>query len=181
MNVLALLLVILSIAGIVWLLMLNKNSNSLSVVPEVDLSKYSGNWYEIARLPTIWETGCQNATANYSVDANGNLKVINRCQINGKNVQVEGIATPAFPAVRPGVYPGSFNIKFADTPANVKQNYNVLYLDPNYQYALDGTPDRKNLWIISRTPTLSKEVIAKLVAYGKSLGYPVDKLHFDNK
>lgn len=138
----------------------------LPTVQYLDLNKYSGLWYEIARFPNYFQKGCINSTANYTLQNDGNIKVVNRCIINDKIIEVNGIAKP--------ISPGRLNVYFGNS--FVVGEYNVIYVDPNYQYALVGTTDRSNLWILSRTKNINQKNFQELISFAKDLGFDTNKL-----
>lgn len=148
----------------------------VQAVPSVDLNRYMGKWYEIARLPMFFQRNCaSDVTAIYTMKPNGAVEVNNQCMgKDGKPMQSIGEATQANNT-------GS-KLKVTFLPQGLrwlpvgKANYWVLELDANYQYALVGTPDNKYLWVLSRTPTLSEGTYQQLVATAKSQGYDVSKL-----
>lgn len=133
----------------------------LETVNKVDIQKYLGTWYEIARFEHRFEEGCKNVTANYSLKDNGDIKVINSCtQIEtGEKTQATGVAY-AVDKTNSKLKVSFFRPFYGD--------YWVLMLDEEYKYALVGSPNREYLWILSRTKTISEEtknsILAKLPA-----------------
>lgn len=119
-------------------------------VAAVDLARYAGTWFEIARLPNSFQDGdrvCEGTTATYTARPDGQIGVVNRC------VDAAGAreATATAYAVQ-----GSDNARLRVTffwP--FYGDYWVLGLDPDYRWALVGAPDRKFLWLLSRTPTMT--------------------------
>lgn len=145
----------------------------LTTVQSVDLERYTGRWFEIARLPNGFEEGCVGVTATYSRNPDGTIKVVNRCRkgtLDGPEDVAEGVAT------------------VVDTRTNAKLSvtffwpfagdYWVLDLDPNYAWALVGEPSGRYLWILSRTPTITREERAKLVAKLEGMGYRTQALYW---
>jgi apolipoprotein D and lipocalin family protein len=144
----------------------------LETVDHVDLTHYQGKWFEIARLPLRWENKCAfNVTATYTPRADGKIEVLNSCkQSNGKVTQSKGTAKTASKK-------GGSNSKFKVTffwPFS--GDYWILDLDPEYRWALVGNPSRKNLWILSRTPSLDHEIVNTLLAKGEALGFDTSKI-----
>ncbi|AWT49352.1 lipocalin [Psychrobacter sp. YP14] len=150
-------------------------------VPSVDLNKYAGQWYEIARLPMYFQRNCaSDVTATYNLNQTDagkieSVDVINQCKkADGSMMSATGIAKPANES-------GS-QLKVTFLPSWLrwlpvgKANYWVLALDEDYKSALVGTPDNKYLWILSRTPTLSQSTYDKYVNTAKIQGYDVSKL-----
>jgi apolipoprotein D and lipocalin family protein len=144
----------------------------LETVDHVDLTRYLGKWFEIARLPLIWENKCaSNVTATYTPLPDGKIGVLNSCRKSyGKITQSRGTAKIASKK-------DSSNSKLKVTffwPFS--GDYWILDLDPDYQWSLVGNPSRKNLWILSRTPGLDSETIDMLLAKGESLGFDISKI-----
>ncbi len=139
----------------------------LEVVPRVELSKYLGKWYEIARLPFRFEEGCSDTTATYSLSEDG-ISVLNECIKNGKVKQAKGKAK-----VVDKVSGAKLKVTFF-WPFSA--DYWIIGLGKDYDYAVVGAPSRKYLWILSRTPKMDDALFSQLVEFVKSRGFNVDKL-----
>lgn len=149
----------------------------LQTVASVDLVRYAGTWYEIARLPMWFQRHCIDSKATYTIRPDGKIGVHNECVTDAGGLdQVDGIAT---------VVDTKTNAKLAVTFDNFfarlvgpsrEGNYWILDLDPEYQTALVGTPDRRYLWILSRTSQLDEPTYQRLVAKAEQLGFPVSDL-----
>ncbi len=145
----------------------------LATVPHVNLDRYLGRWYEIARLPAFFERGCTCTTAEYARAPDGTITVVNQCDQDrpgGKRKRATGRATVADPATNSKLKV-SFFWPFSG-------DYWILALDENYQYALVGEPGRQYLWILSRTPRLAPGIVKTLVSQARTAGFPVEKLIF---
>ncbi|QIX60150.1 lipocalin family protein [Hymenobacter lutimineralis] len=143
----------------------------LPTVAHVDLHRYAGLWYEIARLPTRFEKGCQHVTAEYKLRPDGKVNVRNTCHKEGLNGPAE-TAT----AVARAVDSSNARLK-VQFFWPFEGDYWILALDhSDYRYALVGEPSRKNLWLLSRTPHLERNLRDQLVARAKELGFPVENL-----
>ena len=137
-----------------------------SVVLTLDLDKYLGSWYEIARYDHFFERGIQYAKATYTFREDGRIDVLNTGVKNGKPKAAKGIARLTdIPALLRVSFFGPF---YAD--------YRVMLLDTGYQYALVGSGSDKYLWILSRTPHLSEDVKAKILDEAVQRGYDPKKL-----
>ena len=140
----------------------------LEVVPYVELNRYLGKWYEIAHLPIRFENGCTDITATYSLSKDGNVSVLNECLRDGKLKQAKGKA----------------KVVDKNTGAKLKvtffwpfsADYWITDLGNNYDYAVVGTPNRKYLWILSRTPQMDDRLFSQLVESVKSKGFDANKL-----
>jgi apolipoprotein D and lipocalin family protein len=157
----------------------------LQVVAPVDLKRYAGLWHEQARLPNRFEKQCTGAvTAEYNLRDDGTVEVRNRCMLaDGDFEESVGSARVVPVAGQPGA--GRLEVRFApDWLAwlpMVWGDYWILKLDRDYQVALVGTPDRKYLWVLSRTPTLDEASLRAELDYARTLGFDVDKVVFTGK
>jgi apolipoprotein D and lipocalin family protein len=136
----------------------------------VDLDRYLGQWYEIARLPARFEKDMTHVMAEYRRDADGGIEVLNSGQRDGKRKTATGHATVTDDATNAKLEV-SFFWPF-------EGNYWILELDPDYRWVLVGEPSRQYLWILSREPRLAPEIVRNLVARARADGFPVDQLIF---
>jgi apolipoprotein D and lipocalin family protein len=147
----------------------------LRSVEAVDLARYTGTWYEIARFPTMFQRDCEGVTAQYSVRPDGRINVLNTCHsgsATGKPRTVSGIAS-----VIEGSNGARIAVNFLPVPLPKGQgNYWVLYLDPEYKTALVGSPSGKLLWMLSRTSRISPQQRQTLNEAAIASGYRVDML-----
>ncbi len=138
-----------------------------------EVDRYLGKWYEIARLDNRFERGLRNITAEYSLNKDGSLKVLNRgYSINKKKwQQAEGKAKfMGAPDV------GSLKVSFFGP---FYGGYNIFELDKkNYQYVMITGNDRSYFWLLSRTPNLDPALQNQLIAKAKSIGIDTEKLIF---
>jgi apolipoprotein D and lipocalin family protein len=143
----------------------------LQTVPHVDVKKYAGKWYEIASFPQIFQKGCHCTTAEYTMTDKGYLIVENRCNkdsINGKQSYIKGKAF---------VEENSDNAKLKVQfffPFRAK--YWIIDLADDYSYAVVSHPNRKYLWILSRTPKMSDVVYQQILSWLKDKGFDLTKL-----
>jgi apolipoprotein D and lipocalin family protein len=145
-------------------------------VPRVDLTRYRGRWYEICRLPLRWEDEtATDISADYSLNDRGTVRVDNRCfDAKGNPSQAIGEATPVDDAnSRLKV---TFLPKFLQWLPFTKGDYWVLKLDPDYQVALVGSPNRKYLWVLSREPSLTQSTLDEYLAGASRQGFDLTKL-----
>ena len=149
----------------------------LRVVPDVDLTRYAGTWYEIARLPNRFQAKCAGeVVAAYELQSDGRIVVTNRCRTTTGDVTVAtGIAR------RVDGRPASvLEVRFAPAflsflPA-VWGDYQIIALGTDYDHAVVGTPDRKYLWVLSRTPRMDQTLIRRLLEDAKGQGFDVAKI-----
>jgi apolipoprotein D and lipocalin family protein len=149
----------------------------LVVVPSLDLQRYAGTWYEIARLPNRFERACaRSVTATYTLRDDGRITVTNRCvEADGDTREAVGIARPVA-----GQPPSILEVRFAPAflswlPA-VWGDYRVIELDADYQHAVVGSEDRQFLWILSRTPTMDEARLQPLLDRARAQGFDVDAI-----
>ena len=149
----------------------------LSTVASVDLLRYAGTWYEIARLPMWFQRHCVDSKAIYSSRPDGLVGVHNECVTESGGVeQVEGVASVVDPKTNARltvVFDNWFARLFGSSREG---NYWIFDLDPEYRTAMVGTPDRRYLWILSRVPHLDEATYRRLVERARQLGYPVSDL-----
>lgn len=142
-------------------------------VSRFEMSRYLGTWYEIARLDHSFERGLEWVTAEYSLRGDGGVAVINRgyAPKNDKWKVAEGKAY-FVNQKNEGYLKVSFFGPFYGS-------YVIFELDhENYQYAFVSGPDTSYLWLLSRTPTLPREIVDKFVRRSKELGFDVNNLIF---
>ncbi|WP_157670091.1 lipocalin family protein [Chitinibacter sp. GC72] len=141
-------------------------------VAEVDLNRYLGQWYEIAKFPMYFQRNCvADTTANYSKNPDGSIKVVNRCRKeSGEYQQAEGKAT-AVDNTQNSQLKVSFFWPF-------KSDYWIIGLDTDYQWAVVGNPERKYLWILSRTPKLSEPALQAAQKAAIDQGYDLRQLDY---
>lgn len=149
----------------------------LAVVSNLDLNKYAGRWYEIARLPNRFQTKClSDVEANYSLLADGRVRVVNRCrEANGNVTEAAGIARRVEGAP-PSVLQVRFAPAFLSFLSAVWGDYQVIALDDAHTHAVVGSPDRKYLWVLARTTDLDAATYDGLLAVAKQQGFDVTRI-----
>lgn len=149
----------------------------LPTVLSVDLGRYAGTWYEIARLPMWFQRDCVESKAIYAIRPDGAVVVHNECVTDSGGLdQVDGVATVVDTETNARltvVFDNYFARLFGSSR---KGNYWIIDLDRDYQTAMVGTPDRRYLWILSRTPQLDEATYRRLVDRAGRLGFPVSDL-----
>ena len=139
---------------------------------KIDVNKYIGKWFEIARIPTVFQLNMKNVTAEYIRDENNtSIKVINSGYVNGELKQITGLALPT---EKDDLFKVSF-FNGVNTVA-VNSDYKILAIDEDYQYALVGGSTPNYLWILSRTPNIPQREYNTLVNIAKKNGYNVKNL-----
>ena len=142
----------------------------LKTVSQVDLKRYSGKWHEIARYPNFFQRNCAGqVTAEYRPNPDGSIAVVNQCtRKNGSIDKVVGRAT-----VVPNSGNARLKVSFGGPFAG---DYDIIGLDPNYQWALVGHPSRKYLWILARRPAISEKLYAQIVQSAVEQGYDAGRI-----
>ena len=154
---------------ILFLFMTNiSTAQELKTVPQVDLEKYSGTWYEIASFPQRFQKGCECTTANYTPTNKGYIIVENKCKKNGKESSIKGKAF---------VDKDSGNAKLkVQFYWPFKGKYWIIDLADDYSYAVVSHPNKKYLWILSRKATLIEEVYKGIINRLKEKGFDLSQL-----
>ena len=154
-----------------------RSREPLSSVSSVDLDRYAGTWYEIARLPMWFQRHCVDSKATYSRRLDGSIGVHNECVTDKGDIdKVDGMATIIDTKTNARLTV-VFENWFAKLVGSSREgNYWILDLDPEYRTALVGTPNRRYLWILSRTPTLDETTYLRLVKKAEQLGFSVSDL-----
>ena len=169
---------LLTLAAAVLVKAEKRDRPPLRVVPSVDLARYAGQWYEIARLPNRFEEKCAgDVTAQYTLVGADRLKVVNRCRRkDGRITEAEGVARLADKGRENSRLKVRFAPGFLSLLPFVWGDYQIMELAPDYSYALIGEPRRKYLWILSRTPQMDEAAYRKLTEEAAAQGFDVSRL-----
>jgi len=142
----------------------------LTTVSSLDLRRYAGRWYEIARYPNRFERSCESdVTADYALRDDGKIGVVNACRkADGSRKQSKGYA----------------KVVDVSTSAKLKVtffwpffgSYWIIDLDSDYRYAVVSEPSRRYLWILSRTPRMESGLYQPILERIRSLGFDPEKL-----
>lgn len=142
----------------------------VTAVSSFEKAKYLGKWYEIARFDFRFEKGLNNTTAEYSLNSNGTIKVVNRGYDYEKKIWKESIGKAKFVG--------------NDSNAMLKVSffgpfyagYNVIAIDPEYKYALVSGSSFDYLWILSREKSIPADIKSLYLEKAEKLGYKVSNL-----
>lgn len=137
-----------------------------STVKSVDLNRYLGSWYEIAKYDHVFERGLDYAMANYTLRDDGKIDVLNTGIKDGRAKDAKGIAKTTN-------IPGLLKVSFFGP---FYSDYRIMMLDADYQYVLVGGSNDKYLWILSRTPQLDDATKTLILAEANRRGYDTSKL-----
>lgn len=136
----------------------------LPTVPAVDLARYAGRWYEIARLPNRFQAMCASDTQATYRPAGEDVTVLNQCRTaSGEVERAQGIAH-----VVPGSGGAKLRVSFFRP---FYGDYWILALDPDYRWVLVGEPSRKYAWVLARQPALPPAALDALLARAAALGF----------
>ena len=144
---------------------------------DVDLKRYAGRWYEIAKYPNKFQRNCKaNTAANYTIKDNGKIEVVNEClEADGSTNRAVGEAK-----VPNKSETGKLKVRFAPGWLSwlpwVWGNYWVIELDPAYQYSVIGDPDREYFWILSREPKMDDATYQGILERARAKGFDPAKV-----
>ncbi len=162
--------ILMSIIATLFLSSCAQNT-TVTTVPNVDLDKYLGKWYEIATIPQSFQKGCNCTTAEYALSDKGYVIVKNSCNkgsVTGERTTAEGKAF---------VVKNSGNAKLkVQFFWPFKGDYWIIDLANDYSYAVVGDPSKKYLWILSRTPQMSETTYQEILTRIAAMGYDLSTL-----
>ena len=151
---------------------------NFETVKDFDVKRYMGRWYEIAKIPFVWEIGCAYATADYSWDEEEQvMNVKNTCLDENKNVKHVSLGVARIPNTSD---PSKLKVMFEENPSQKQGDYFLNFTDYDH-YAIVGSPTKEYVWILSRTPTIPKKDLPFLLNKVKYFGYNPDKIISINK
>jgi apolipoprotein D and lipocalin family protein len=164
--------------------LVKRQRSGLKPVPELDLDRYQGKWYQIAFLPNWLERQCKtntHRTTEYWLNNDGTVNVIIECtRKNGRTKIAEGLAK-----VDPKYMKNSvLKVRFANNPLSFLPfgwgDYWVIDLDTDYQYSVVSEPGRKYLWILGREPRMDEVTYTLLLDKIAAQGYDIDRIVRNN-
>ena len=145
----------------------------LNTVEKVDLNRYQGTWYEIAKFPNRFQKKCAASRANYTLNANSTVKVHNECQKkkNGKIMDRTGRAY-AIDSTN-----SKLKVTFVPWLGRLAEgDYYIMALADDYSYVLVGAPDRKYLWILAREKVIDQNIINELLSIAHNEGFDITRI-----
>jgi apolipoprotein D and lipocalin family protein len=152
------------------LLALSCTNADPSVATNVELSRFQGHWYEIARIPRDYDRTCFDTTADYTLVSDGKLELRHSCHLGSPTGALSEFAAPA--TVHDPRVPAKLTLDLG----LYRGSYWVLDVGKDYEYALIGHPSLTMLWVLSRTPTLPGAVYSQLRDKATHEGYDADAL-----
>ncbi|MFC4278991.1 lipocalin family protein [Achromobacter aloeverae] len=146
-----------------------------TVSQQVEIPRYLGTWYEIARYPRFFQKQCVgDVSAQYFARKDGKVDVTNRCRKRDGSIdEARGVAE---------VVAGSHNTKLEVTfVPPFSGDYWIIGLDKDYRWSVVASPNRRSLWILSRTPRLDKSDLDQALNVLNTQGFPLDKLEYTSQ
>ncbi|NDR58810.1 lipocalin family protein [Aliiruegeria sabulilitoris] len=143
----------------------------MAPVKDLDLDRYLGRWYEIARFPNRFEKGCEGVTADYGLRPDGAISVLNTCRMGAPDGEVKTADGRA-----KVVGPGRLSVTFVPWLPFARGDYWVLYVDEGYNLAVVGAPRGTTGWILARTPSISATARSEAEDVLRKNGYDVSRL-----
>ncbi len=162
--------------------MAQQGDQSVKTIAALDVPRYLGTWYEIAKLPNWFQKKCvSNTKAVYTAKPDGNLRVLNSCKTaTGETSEAEGLARQIGAKDSP-----KLEVRFAPEWLSflplVWGDYWVIDLDPQYQVAAVSDPRREYLWVLSRSPQLDPKVYADLLQRLMQQQFDIQKLELTSQ
>ena len=138
----------------------------LKTARNLNLDAFMGTWHEVARLPLKFENNCVATSFMFIRSAADTIRVESFCWYKHINGPMRKGVSSGY--IKDMMYPGELMVHFMGP---ISYPYNVFYIEPGYQYAMLGSPDRKYLWILSRTLSPSRTDIARLIHLAKEHGF----------
>lgn len=169
--------VMTTVTALVAGLMAKKSRKPLATAPAVDLERYCGTWYEIARLPEKYEKDCaSDVTATYELTIDGGLRIVNRCRRRDGSVKrAIGRAEVVDPDTNAKLRV-TFAPQLLDPLPFVWSDYYIMDVASDYSMAVVGTPDRAHLWLLARQPAVGEEVRSAFIAKALGQGFDTSQL-----
>lgn len=142
------------------------------VAPVVDLERFQGKWYEVAKLPRLTETECTGTVSTYRIRSDGDLDMNSECHARALDGALKTMTAKLKVPDR------SAPAKLALGISGFYGDYWILELGDDYEYAVIGHPSREYLWILSRTPTLAPETMTGILRRAKAQQFAVERVEY---
>ena len=150
-----------------------ETTSDIAAVKNFEPERYMGTWYEIARLPQYFERDLDEVTAQYTLEHNGTIKVLNSGKRDNEPTSATGSAHLKDPDAKP--LAGELRVSFFWP---FYSDYRIIELDPDYTVAVVTAGSRGYLWVLSRQPEMAQAELDGIVSRMKTLGFEVDKLEY---
>lgn len=145
--------------------------SEIKPVPQVDISKFMGDWYVIAAIPTLIETQAYNAIEHYKLNADGTIATTFTYYKGGFDGPLKTYHPKGF--VQPNTGNAIWGMQFIWP---IKADYRIAYLDQNYQRTVIARNARDYVWIMARTPMIAASEYNEMVRFIQTLGYDTTKI-----
>ena len=151
----------------------NGSVEFVTSVPDFQPEKYMGVWYEIARMPHFFERGMDYVSAEYSLNPDGTIRVVNRGMRGKEKRLITGKAKLKFPEKQP--FPGDLRVSFFGP---FYSDYRIIELPPDYSYAVVTGSNRNYLWILARKPVMDQALLSAILKRLRNWNFAVGKMEF---
>ena len=149
------------------------STSDIAAVRDFEPERYMGTWYEIARLPQYFERDLDEVTAQYTLQDDGTIKVVNSGKRDGEPKSATGAAKLKHPDAKP--LTGELRVSFFWP---FYADYRIIELAPDYSYAVVTAGSRDYLWVLSRKPTMDKTQLDTILNRTKDLGFDLGELEY---
>ena len=150
-----------------------ETTSDIPAVQNFEPERYMGTWYEIARLPQYFERDLNEVKAQYTLNDDGTIKVVNSGVKDGEPTSITGKAKLKHPDANPQT--GELRVSFFWP---FYSDYRVIELAPDYSYALVTAGSRDYLWVLARKPTMDKTQLDGILSRAKALGFELGELEY---
>ena len=150
-----------------------ETTSNIAAVRNFEPERYMGTWYEIARLPQYFERDLDEVKAQYTLNDDGTIRVVNSGVKDGKPQSITGKAKLKHPDAKPQT--GELRVSFFWP---FYSDYRVIELAPDYGYAVVTAGNRDYLWVLARKPTMAKEQLDGILDRAKQLGFDLGELEY---
>jgi apolipoprotein D and lipocalin family protein len=158
--------------GLIAVALSGCTNDPLDVAPNVDLYRFQGKWFEIARLPRATQEHCTRTTAYYTMVSDSQLTMVNECHVGSSAGALRSVETIA-------------KVPDANAPAKLSLDFGAFYGDywiidvgEHYEYAVVGHPTRQYLWILSRTPTIDQVAMGGILERAHAKKFETSRLEY---
>ena len=150
-----------------------ETTSDIAAVKNFEPERYMGTWYEIARLPQYFERDLDEVTAQYTLEADGTIKVLNSGKRDGEATSATGSAHLKDPDAKP--LSGELRVTFFWP---FYADYRIIELAPDYSYAVVTAGSRDFFWVLARKPTMPKEQLDGILDRAKAWGFDLGELEY---
>jgi apolipoprotein D and lipocalin family protein len=150
-----------------------RNDPPLDVAPSVDLQRFQGKWYEIAKLPRPTQVQCTGTTQFVTVAADKSVSIVNECNVGSASGPTRAVSAKG--TVPDANVPAKLSVDFG---GGFYGDYWIIQVGDHYDYAVIGHPTRDYLWILSRTPTLDETSLHAALDHAQAQKFDTSRLEY---